>query len=162
FDLNWSLNYLIRKGPGIELPELTARGFDWQRGWSDSWNDTVEGQAYLGTLPHYFVRLAHDGEFGISGVLTGEHQLGLRISEHKDAKAWLVNPVRSRIGPVQISEEDVGKGAVDLGRMLVDAVLGPDVGAEVPDFSMERAAGPKVNLSDFRGQYVLLDFWASW
>lgn len=35
-------------------------------------------------------------------------------------------------------------------------------GTPAPDFSTKDANGKTVRLSDFRGKYVLLDFWASW
>lgn len=36
------------------------------------------------------------------------------------------------------------------------------IGQEAPDFSSVTPEGEEVNLSDLRGQYVLLDFWAAW
>lgn len=36
------------------------------------------------------------------------------------------------------------------------------VGAVAPDFTMKNLDGEAVNLSDFRGKVVLIDFWASW
>jgi peroxiredoxin len=36
------------------------------------------------------------------------------------------------------------------------------IGQTAPDFTQADTAGKKVSLHDFRGQYVLLDFWASW
>jgi peroxiredoxin len=36
------------------------------------------------------------------------------------------------------------------------------IGAVAPDFTQADATGKQVKLSDFRGKYVLVDFWASW
>jgi thiol-disulfide isomerase/thioredoxin len=36
------------------------------------------------------------------------------------------------------------------------------VGAVAPDFVSNDPAGKKVNLSDFKGKVVVLDFWATW
>lgn len=36
------------------------------------------------------------------------------------------------------------------------------VGGEAPDFTMDDEEGNPMKLSDFRGQVVLIDFWASW
>jgi len=36
------------------------------------------------------------------------------------------------------------------------------VGAVAPEFTQNDPEGNPVNLSDFRGKYVLIDFWASW
>jgi thiol-disulfide isomerase/thioredoxin len=36
------------------------------------------------------------------------------------------------------------------------------VGNQVADFSLPDPAGKNVNFSDFKGKYVLVDFWASW
>ncbi|NGM66562.1 TlpA disulfide reductase family protein [Sphingobacterium sp. SGR-19] len=48
-----------------------------------------------------------------------------------------------------------------VGRFLLGAKkLG--IGKDAIDFTMNDVAGNPVSLSDFRGKYVLLDFWASW
>ncbi len=38
----------------------------------------------------------------------------------------------------------------------------PQVGFAAPDFSLETLDGETVNLSDLRGQAVLVNFWATW
>jgi len=36
------------------------------------------------------------------------------------------------------------------------------IGSVAPDFAQKDSTGKTIKLSDFRGKYVLLDFWASW
>jgi len=51
------------------------------------------------------------------------------------------------------------------GRQIEDriAILSKtEIGKIAPDFTQKDVNGNAVSLSDFRGQYVLLDFWAAW
>ena len=43
-----------------------------------------------------------------------------------------------------------------------DSIGGLKVGAKAPDFSLETLDGQQVNLSDYKGKKVLLNFWATW
>jgi peroxiredoxin len=47
-------------------------------------------------------------------------------------------------------------------QTMIDGWRSVEVGAVAPDFSQADADGQQVKLSDFRGQWVLIDFWASW
>ncbi|WP_295771948.1 TlpA disulfide reductase family protein [uncultured Mucilaginibacter sp.] len=58
----------------------------------------------------------------------------------------------------EIRNSDLGKR---LGRFLDERSL-TSVGALAPDFTQNDVNGSAVKLSDMRGKYVLLDFWASW
>ena len=40
--------------------------------------------------------------------------------------------------------------------------IGPETGLMAPDFTLENLSGKEVSLSDFRGQKIFLNFWASW
>lgn len=44
----------------------------------------------------------------------------------------------------------------------VQLVKKTTLGTEAPDFALPTPEGKVVRLSDFKGQYVLIDFWASW
>ncbi|MBL4676816.1 MAG: TlpA family protein disulfide reductase [Mucilaginibacter sp.] len=44
----------------------------------------------------------------------------------------------------------------------ISAARATAIGQEAPEFAQADTAGKLVKLSDFRGKYVLLDFWASW
>lgn len=59
---------------------------------------------------------------------------------------------------------------VDIGaemrKAIVQAKSGPKskfgIGSLAPEFTLQDAASKDVKLSDFKGKYVLIDFWASW
>ncbi len=44
----------------------------------------------------------------------------------------------------------------------IDIALRTEVGAIAPDFEKVDKDGNTIRLSDYRGKYVLLDFWGSW
>ena len=48
--------------------------------------------------------------------------------------------------------------AVDMSQYMPDLALG----TEAPDFEAPDIAGQPVRLNDFRGNYVVLDYWATW
>jgi RNA polymerase sigma factor (sigma-70 family) len=82
---NYSLNYLIRREPGIAPPPAIAHlGFDVRNGWRPSWMKSIEGSTYLSTLQHWFVKLAPDGTFRISGVPPGEYDLAVEVYAKPD------------------------------------------------------------------------------
>ena len=50
---------------------------------------------------------------------------------------------------------------IDLDNIIVQ-LENVQIGKVAPEFSLPDTAGVSVSLSDFRGQYVLIDFWAAW
>ncbi|MBO3269049.1 TlpA disulfide reductase family protein [Hymenobacter defluvii] len=58
--------------------------------------------------------------------------------------------------------------AVDIRNRMRKAALGLDaaptlkVGMQAPDLMLPTPDGKQVSLNDYRGKYVLVDFWASW
>lgn len=44
----------------------------------------------------------------------------------------------------------------------IDRLPGLKIGTEAPDFTLKTLDGQEVNLSDYRGKKVMLNFWATW
>ena len=51
---------------------------------------------------------------------------------------------------------------IKLANKRVDAVKGTMVGNKATNFTQNSPEGKPINLTDFKGKYVLVDFWASW
>lgn len=58
----------------------------------------------------------------------------------------------------KIKKTETGK---QLELFIADGKIGA-IGTQAMDFSQPDTSGTPVSLSSFRGQYVLIDFWASW
>ncbi|GAB6138369.1 TlpA family protein disulfide reductase [Halanaerobaculum tunisiense] len=43
-----------------------------------------------------------------------------------------------------------------------EAKVGISIGDTAPDFTLQNLAGEEVSLSDFRGKFVMVNFWATW
>ena len=75
----------------------------------------------------------------------------------KDVDVPAIEPVFKGLSPALRNTP----AAKRFAKELYD--LGPlSIGAIAPDFSQNDVNDKPVKLSDFRGKYVLLDFWASW
>lgn len=51
---------------------------------------------------------------------------------------------------------------IKLANKRVDAIKGTMIGNKATDFTQNSPEGIPVNLADFKGKYLLVDFWASW
>lgn len=161
-DLSKSLNYLLHNTPGIEPPPVVrSLGFNLKDGWNDAWTGTSEGQAYLNTLHYDIVRLDKDGRFRVEGLSAGDFEFAIRLYEPPKA-GCLVSPIGSRLVKFRVAENAAAGEAIELGDIEVKATPGPRPGEAVPDFSVATLSGETLKLSDLRGRYVLLDFWATW
>jgi RNA polymerase sigma factor (sigma-70 family) len=159
-DCTYSLNYLVRREPGIEPPPPLARlGFDVRTGWRDSWNKTAEGRAYLSTLRHWFVKLAPDGTFRVSGVPAGEYDLAVEV--YAKPSGCLVDPLAHKVVPVTVTAADAARGELALPEVAAEVAPVPAVG-DTPALTFHRADGTAGTLADCRGRYTVVHFWASW
>lgn len=159
-DCTYSLNCLVRREPGITPPpEVAAAGFDARKGWRDAWHQTAEGLAYLSTLQRWFVKLAPDGTFRVSGVPAGEYDLAIAV--YAKLTGCLTDPLARRVVRVTVTAADVARGELKVPEVAAEVEPVPAVG-DTPSLSFTRADGKSGTLADGRGKYMVVHFWASW
>lgn len=94
------------------------------------------------------------------------------VKQHPSSKVSLdlLNQFAIRVSSPDTLDELLHKLSPKLrnsedGRKLASSILGMrmvKIGGVAPGFSQPDTLGKMVSLSDFRGKYLLIDFWASW
>jgi thiol-disulfide isomerase/thioredoxin len=161
-DLNCtcSLNYLVRRAPGITPPAAVAQaGFDVRNGWKPVWRKSREGRAYQHTLQSWFVKLAPDGTFRVSGVPPGEYDLAVEI--YAKPSGCLVDPLARALVSVTVTAADATRGELVLPEIEAAVAPVPAVG-DVPVLQFKNPDGKPGTLADSRGRHTVVHFWASW
>ena len=159
-DCTYSLNRLVSRRPAVAPPTaIAALGFDVRKGWQESWQNAPEGIAYLATLQHWFVKLAPDGAFRISGVPAGEYDLLVEI--YAKPSGCLIDPLARKVVRVTVTEADATRGTLTLPEIGATVVPVPVVG-DTPELAFQRAVGTNGTLAQNRGHFTVVHFWASW
>lgn len=104
--------------------------------------DSVE-HAFMKSYPASEVCFALMKEIATPNFLAEHHEVAEQIYNSLSA-TWRASDDGKRIA------------------QLLNAAKKLGIGKQAIEFSMADTLGNPVSLSDFRGQYVLLDFWASW
>lgn len=160
-DQNYSLNYLIRRDGGVDLPsELQPQsivpGEPIQKEWFRDPNHSV----WLGSRENHFVKLSPQGQLKIDGVSAGQYDLSIRLFEKPSG--CLVEAIGHVIVPVAVTEAEANSGTKDLGEIEVPCHVGPRIGASMASYRFTDPTGRVRSVAEMAGKYVMLQFWATW
>lgn len=155
-EVDFSLQpYVVQaKVPPMPVPK-TIEGGDAEsmRAWYEEWEVSEEGRAYRAAQRMFSVDFESDGTFRVLDVPEGEYVI-----------VWsFITAAGERVG--KIAHEfsvSAGDGEFNLGALIAEVPKTMKVGDDAPLFEVASLDGTPVKLVDFRGKYVLLDFWATW
>jgi peroxiredoxin len=101
--------------------------------------------------------ISADGSFHANWVEPCDYKIELFDWKHESKSAGILDPIFVHV-PDDASAAT--NAPYDMGIVNLDADLKP--GDAAPDFTVNTLDGKPLKLSDYRGKYVLLDFWATW
>jgi thiol-disulfide isomerase/thioredoxin len=129
----------------------------------DAWMNRPEIQRANDAARNYPIQTAAGGSFRMDEVIPGKYEMQIQIYDPRDPEAlayskYICNESKSFEVP-----ESNDKGPLDIG--VIELTLKADIKrgeTAAADFEASDMADKKFRLADFRGKYVLLDFWATW
>lgn len=127
--------------------------------WFKEWLKTEAGKDFTASQREG-VRL----ELKADGTLHGEaiEPGNYILSGNFWGQAGNVAEVASREVVIPKSSPNSAEAPFDIGEVLIKAVKHLNTGELAPDFSVKTLDDQPLKLADFKGKYVLLDFWATW
>ncbi len=128
--------------------------------WWVNWLNTTEQgrQLKFGMSRLRDVVVHQDGSFTSEQIEPGSYVLRGFVVQNGRQIATL-EPLNFVVAP---DAKDVDGSPVDAGKTTLKSVLNLKVGDAAPDFTVPTLDGSSIRLSNLRGKYVLLDFWAAW
>ena len=126
--------------------------------WYQDWMKTDAGRKFVAAMSkRSSLQVKADGTFSADTVAPGKYKLNGSLWGNGSTLAQ----VEAQVVVPEISTNDPSV-PFDLGVITAKAVKHLNIGDLAPEFSTKTLDGQPLKLSDFRGKYVLLDFWAVW
>ena len=120
------------------------------------------GREYWFSKRRYFLRFSQDGSFHIDDVPGGKYQITIDPRELASKLGPLKSPVIAlHRQEIDVPEAPGGRSDTPLDLGVINMVARLNRGDVAPEFAVKTVDGKTVKLSDYRGKYLLLDFWAT-
>jgi thiol-disulfide isomerase/thioredoxin len=157
--------------PPIPIPgDLRAAPLPDQQKWYDQFLATPAGARFQVARDNppviedqFPLQIAPDFTFHVDNVPPGSYTLYAEIyanSPHGTYKRG--DKIAETLLPLQVPSEK-STDPLDLHEIQIQPFHPvPQPGDLAPDFHVQTLDGQPLSLSDFRGKFVLLDFWATW
>ena len=147
---------------GTKYPQPPRR-FKTAEEWQE-WNNSPEMKEARKNHRYYALRIAEDGSFRVENVLPGTYQLSIHLNEPGEDRFRPGPPIGNLTRDVTVADIPGGvtDDPLDLDLPTIQLKADLKVGDPAPGFEVKTLEGKPLKLSDYRGKFVLLDFWATW
>jgi peroxiredoxin len=146
--------------PDVPQPEV-PEGLDPDKiqKWYQDWMKTEAGRKFVEAMSKRSqLQVKANGTFSADIVAPGKYKLNGSLFQSGSMQAQIEG--QDVVVPENFTDDS--DAPFDVGTITVKAVKHLNVGDLAPDFSTKTLDGQPLKLSDFKGKYVLLDFWATW
>jgi thiol-disulfide isomerase/thioredoxin len=110
----------------------------------------------------YALQFAQDGSFRIEDVPGGKYQLTIEARERGGGRGQRrPPPITFHSQEVEVPDSPGGRSDAPFDLGAIETVPQLYRGAMAADFAVKTLDDKTIRLSDFRGKFVLLDFWAA-
>ncbi len=144
--------------------------------WLAEWLATEPGKAYARSSRACDTNVRPDGRFRVEDVSAGKYRIYGEVREPGQGSRSNYGPeLASIIKEIIVPEIPGGRSdePLDLGTIELTptkprtteadyAALLLKPGTPAPEFEVKTVDGKALKLADYRGKFVLLDFWATW
>jgi thiol-disulfide isomerase/thioredoxin len=134
--------------------------------WFRQWLTTEEGREFQQAQRRsYAVKVESDGSFRVEDVPAGTYLLSIQVNAPVPGdRGGFGELLGSAAKEFTVPEMPGGRSddPLDIGSLELTLVGRLQVGDAAPSFEVKTVDGKPLKLDDYRGKYVLLDFWATW
>jgi len=162
-NLNW------KGGQGFSLstrmPALEPPPGEDPRTWQQKYWNSAEGRQSQRDTHHFGLVTEANGDFRVDDVPPGTYELRGELREGGAGAFSLGGRLLGRVNQEVVVPEraaDKPNEPLELGELVLQVAKNLRPGDEAPEFEVKTLDGSSLRLADFRGKYVLLDFWATW
>ncbi|HEX5245004.1 MAG TPA: M56 family metallopeptidase [Tepidisphaeraceae bacterium] len=154
--------------PGRVLPADWKTLTDQQRfAWNEQWRKTPEVVAYekeLAKRKYYPVVVHPDGTFRVDDIVAGDYVLYIEPYVPRGPNGWVnTRGVASASLEFTVPQMPTGRSdePLDIGAVLLKPKKALPASQAAP-LTAKTVDGKPLSLAQFKGKYVLVDFWATW
>lgn len=148
--------------PPEDFPEgYDQLTFSQKRAFLKKWWSSPEAKEAQRTGKQNSFNVLADGTFRVEDIRPGWYTIFLRITEAPTTAGGNRVELASASHKFEVSEIPTERSSepLDVGTIELTIYRQLRVGEQAPDFSAKTADGESISLADYRGKYLLLNFW---